>query len=131
MSPETEPTPWELMRLLRKIDDRLEHMETRMVSGEVFRAHQEAIERRFNEAEADQRDWTVESRGEHVRLDAKVDTLRVDLTAQLDGYKAAQDAVVREQRAARGRVWLAVGVAVLSGLVSLGVGVLLQGIGGG
>lgn len=130
MSPETEPTPWELMRLLRKIDDRLEHMETRMVSGDVFKAHQEAIERRFQEVEGDQRAWTVESRGEHVRLDAKVDNLRVDLTAQLDAYREKQADMERAQREARSRNWLAIGIATLSALLGLGSGVILRAMGG-
>lgn len=114
------PSTWELMRLLEKIDDRLENMENRMVSNAVFQSEKAATERRFESVEQSQKEWTVESRGEHVRLDAKI-----------DAYKERQDALERAQRESRTRTWLAVGVAILGALVSLGSVLLSQALGGG
>lgn len=118
MSPETEPTPWELMRLLRSIDDRLKSMDDRLVPLAVFRAEQDSTRERLAEVNKDVSDLKAETHSSHANLRATVDT-----------YRTSQEALEREQRAARGRVWLAVGVAILSGLVSLGVGVVLQGMG--
>lgn len=119
MSPETEPTPWELMRLLRSIDDRLKGMDERLVSVAVFKAEQEATRDRFSDVNKDVSE-----------LKAETSSSMANIRATLDTYRTQQEAIEREQRASRGRIWLAVGVAILSGLVSLGVGVVLQGIGG-
>lgn len=120
MSPETEPTPWELMRLLRSIDDRLKGMDERLVSVAVFKAEQEATRDRFADVNKDVSD-----------LKAETSSSIANLHATVDNYREKQEALEREQRASRGRVWLAVGVAILSGLVSLGVGVVLQHVGSG
>lgn len=119
MSPETEPTPWELMRLLRSIDERLKGMDERLVSLAVFKAEQESTRDRFADVNKDVSD-----------LKAETSSSIANLHATVDNYREKQEALEREQRASRGRIWLAVGVAILSGLVSLGVGVVLQGIGG-
>lgn len=113
------PSPWELMRMLEKIDNRLEAMENRMVSNAVFQAHQEAVERRFLDVEKDQQAWIVESRGEHVRLDAEIRK-----------HREAQDALERQQRESRTRTWLSIGVACLGALLSLGAALILRATGG-
>lgn len=100
-----------------------------MLTVDVFKAYQEATERRFQEVEKDQQAWTVESRGEHVRLDGRLNAMNVDFRAQLDTYKDRQDTLERAQRESRSRTWLAVGVAILGGLVSLGANLILRGMG--
>lgn len=125
------PGPWELMRMLEKIDDRLESMESRMVSNAVFQAHQVATERRFEGVETVQRDWTAESRGEHARLDAKIVAEAKSVRLEMKAQSEKQDALERAQRESRSRVWLAIGISVLGMLGSLGVGLILRATGGG
>lgn len=129
--PPEEPTPWELMRRLDQVLEQLGRMETRMLTVDVFKAYQEATERRFQSIEKDQQSWTVESRGEHVRLDGRLNSLNVDFRAQLDAHKEKQDTLERAQREARSRVWLGIGLGVLSILGSLAVGIIMQSSMGG
>lgn len=124
--PGPDPTPWELMRRLDQVLEQLGRMENRMLTVDVFKAYQEATERRFQGVERDQQEWAVESRGAHERLDGRITTVNVDLRAQLDGYKNQQDAIERQQRESRGRIWLAIGVSVLGMLGSLAVGLMLR-----
>lgn len=69
---EPEPTPWELMRAMVSMRETLERMDGRMLSKDMFDAHQIAVTQRFVQIERQQNEWTTESRGEHVALHAKI-----------------------------------------------------------
>lgn len=113
---EAEPTLWELMRAITRLEGKLDNV----LTVEVFRAYQEGTDRRFGQVETDIAEWKVESRGEHTALDAKIVALR-----------DRADTTERVQREARSRNWLAVGIAVLSCVLSIGGGLILAGVTGG
>lgn len=125
---EQEPTAWELMRILQTVQDTLGRMEGRMLSIDQFRTYQESNERRFASLENQQNAWTTESRGEHVRLDGKLNTQNESLRGLLDTYREKQEALERASREGRSRTWLAIGVSILGFLLTIASGFILNGV---
>lgn len=141
MAADQEPTAWELMRLLKSVQETLGRMEGRMVTQDSLRSYQESNERRFVTIEKHQSDWTVESRGAHVTLDGKIDRVSVDIRATLDQYRAKQEELERKARdqeianlqaekKERANRILSISLSVLAIVGSLVVGVVLNSMGG-
>lgn len=102
---EPEPTPWELMRTMVAMRETLERMDGRMMSKDMFEAHQIAVAQRFTTVERQQTEWTTESRGEHVALGARIDKV-----------KEKQDEFQERLRTDRQK-WALTGVSAAGGLV--------------
>lgn len=111
-----EPSAYELMRVIERIERKLDSV----LTVEVFRAHQEGTDRRFTVMETDLTEWKAESRGAHVALDARI-------TAQRERQEASEE----RQRADRQKNWLAIGMGVLGVLFSVATAVLSQALTGG
>jgi len=114
-----EPTLWELMRLLQSIDKRLDGF----VTQPVFQAEQEA-NRRIQEAlSKDLSDWKAESRGEHARLDGRMNTMEKDLESQIKAERDRSDALERGARESRSKTWLSIALAAAGAVVSIGIAI--------
>jgi len=114
-----EPTLWELMRLLQSIDKRLDGF----VTQPVFQAEQEA-NRRIQEAlSKDLSDWKAESRGEHARLDGRLNTMEKDLESQIKAERDRSDTLERNARESRSKTWLAIALAAAGAVVSIGIAI--------
>lgn len=108
---EQEPTLWELMRAVERIEKKLNGV----LTVEVFRAYQEGTDRRFQQSETDLTEWKAESRGAHVSLDGRIDAQR-----------NRQDAFEERLRTDRQK-WQLTGVTAALGLVASIVMFFLNG----
>lgn len=79
--PETEPTPWELMRVLREIKDDVKSIRSEALTKEAFREEQRHVHERLEDLGseiADERTARKEALAAAV-ADRKIDVARVDL----------------------------------------------------
>lgn len=111
-----EPTLWELMRAIQRLEGKLDSV----LTVEVFRAYQEGTDRRFQQQETDLTEWKAESRGAHVSLDAKIEAVKVTAaTAE------------QRQRATTQKVWLALLTSALTFLTGVGLVIATNVLNGG
>lgn len=82
-----EPTPWELLRILTAVQETLARMEGRILTVPVFEAHQQALNQRFADIDRRHTEWTVESRGAHVALDAEIEAVKAMVATRVDAIK--------------------------------------------
>jgi len=104
--PETEPTPWELMRLMRQIDGKLDGV----VTKDMFRAESRRVDERLDEQGrdiADERTARAEAVGDE-RTARKEDVSAVRTSLEAFKTKVEGDA---EKAKATAR-WLAGGIAL-------------------
>lgn len=127
-----EPTIGEVYRLLVAMDKRLEGL----VSQAVFKAEQDFSREQFRVFSRDLSDWKAESRGEHARIDGRVNTLESEFDGKIDAVKAEvkaererSDQIERAARAQNAQRWLTIGLAALSGLIAIG-GIIVNAVGG-
>ena len=104
--PETEPTPWELMRLMRQIDGKLDGV----VTKDMFRAESRRVDERLDEQGRDIADERT------ARAEAVADE-RTARKEDVSGVRTALDAFKTEVRNERERAkatarWLAGGIAL-------------------
>lgn len=123
---EAEPTLWELMRLLQSIDKRLDGF----VTQQVFRAEQEANRRAQESIAKDLSDWKAESRGEHARLDGRMNTVEKDLEGQIKAEREAREQIERSSRESRSRTWLSIALAAAGAVVSISIAIFNNVTGG-
>lgn len=97
--PETDPTPWELMRTLRDIKDQQERIAASMLTAQMFEIHQRGTDRRFAEIEKDLKD---------------------ESEARVSGDKLLEGKLTDRERFKRS-VWASVGLAILAALLSFAV----------
>lgn len=98
--PETEPTPWELMRLMRQIDGKLDGV----VTKDMFRAESRRVDERLDEQGrdiADERTARAEAVGDE-RASRKEDTSGI--RAALDAFKA--EVATANDKSKAGMRWL-------------------------
>ena len=81
-------------------------------------------------------DWKAESRGEHARIDGRVNTLESEFDGKIDGVKMEikaerdrADTIERTTRAQNAQKWLSIGLAALATVVSVG-GIIVNIVGG-
>jgi hypothetical protein len=126
-----EPSNWELMRGIENIQKALKDV----VTQQVFAAWQEGNERRHIQHETKLTEWIGESRGAHSELGGEVRRVeRESVIAVSLAKKEARDAVdaladqldkqEKAQRESRQRTWLAIAIAVLGAVTSIGIKVL-------
>lgn len=77
--PETEPTPWELMRILRDIREDLRDIKRNSITRDEWGLEKEASDRRFGELAARQIEWRNASTEEHKELHARIDAVVKDV----------------------------------------------------
>lgn len=121
-----EPTPWELLRILTAVQETLARMEGRILTVPVFEAHQQALNQRFADIDRRHTDWTVESRGAHVALDAEIEAVKVTVATQATTTRDRQDRLEERLRTDRQK-WMLVGVTATLGLVTSIVMFFLNG----
>lgn len=104
--PETEPTPWELMRVLRGMDSKLDNV----VTKDMFQAESRRVDERFDEQGrdiADERTARAEAIGEEKAARQRED---VELAARID--KVMSDLKERADRMQVNLRWLAASILV-------------------
>jgi hypothetical protein len=104
--PETEPTPWELMRLMRQIDGKLDQV----VTKDMFQAESRRVDERLDEQGRDIADERT-ARAEAVaaeRAARKEDD--AGIRAALETFKAKVETDAEKAKAAAR--WLAGGIAL-------------------
>jgi len=128
----SEPTIGEVYRLLQAMDKRLDGL----VSQAVFKAEQDFSREQFRVFSRDLSDWKAESRGEHARIDGRVNTLESEFDGKIDGVKMEikaerdrADTIERTTRAQNAQKWLSIGLAALATVVSVG-GIIVNIVGG-
>lgn len=99
-----EPSNWELMRVLERIQKSLESV----VTQQVFTAWQEGNERRHTQNERALAEWVTESKGAHVELAAEIKAERV-----------AREAIEAEQRRTRSQRTFTVAMTISGWIVAL------------
>lgn len=109
-----EPTNWELMRVLERIQKSLETV----VTQQVFTAWQEGNERRHAQNEKALAEWVAESKGAHVELSAEIKAERV-----------AREAIEAEQRRTRSQRAFTVAVTASGWIVALASSLWLASLG--
>lgn len=114
---------------MREVREDVRSIRAETLTTRVFEIAQEATTRRFEAIERDQTEWTTESRGEHVRLEAKISAQNVDFRAMLDSYREKQEALERAQRESRGRNIFAIALAFLGIAGTIISAVVLKGLG--
>lgn len=116
--PETQPTPWELMRILRDIRDDLRDVKRNSITRDEWNLAQQSTDRRFSEAAERMGEWRDTSVAEHVALDAKISAVRKEV-----------DAVKGEASKRRFSLALSAFGASLSLIVGIALFVIQRGIG--
>lgn len=119
---EQEPTLWELMRGVERIENKLNGVLTKP----EFEAHQQALAQRFMEIDRRHTDWTVESRGAHVALDAEIEAVKVSVATHATSIRDRQDELQERLRTDRQK-WQLTGVTAALGLVASIVMFFLNG----
>lgn len=127
-----EPTIGEVYRLLVAMDKRLEGL----VSQAVFKAEQDFSRQQFQILARDLSDWKAESRGEHSRLDGRMNTFESEVDGKVDAVKAEikaererSDQIERAARSERGNRLLTIGLAGLSAVIAI-AGLIINAVGG-
>lgn len=127
-----EPTIGEVYRLLVAMDKRLDGL----VTAAVFKAEQDFSREQFRVLTRDLSDWKAESRGEHSRLDGRMNTLESEFDGKVDTVKAEikaerdrADTIERTARAQNAQKWLSIGLAALAAVISIG-GIIVNVVGG-
>lgn len=122
--PETEPTPWELMRVLRDIREDVRSMKTDMITRDEWSASVQSIDRRFLEVDRRQDEWKRESQAAHVDIEAQAKEDKVAAAAAVAEVRAEVQQVRKEvrdaadkQRTQRSTLWIGVGLAVLAAIL--------------
>jgi len=81
--PETEPTPWELMRVLRAIQEDVRSMRSEAMTKEAFREHQR------------------EERERHEQLGRELSDERTARVRELESAVTARNAAIADEKTAR------------------------------
>ena len=127
--PETQPTPWELMRVLREIREDQREMKRSMITRDEWALYAQANDRRFQEMAERMTELRDTSTAEHVELHARVDAVVKDVRqvekARAEDERAAQ----KEASKRRFSVALAVLAAGLSVVTAIAVAVLQGALG--
>lgn len=121
MSPETEPTPWELMRVLRDIREDLRDIKKNSITRDEWTATQQGTDRRFEEVMSRVTEWRDASVAEHVALSGRIDAVKKDIDAVKN--ERVTEAREREAEASKRRFTLA--MAVFGAGLSVVTGVLV------
>lgn len=90
--PETEPTPWELMRLLRSVDRKLDDV----VTKDMFQAESKRVDEKFSEMARDLAD-------ERVAREKSVSAEKLQREQELAFERRAREQAVAAERAERER----------------------------
>src|SRR5690625_1633591 len=108
------------------MDKRLEGL----VSQAVFKAKQDFSREQLRIMTRDLSDWKAESRGEHSRLDGRLNTLESEFDGKIDGVKAEvkaerdrADTLERSARESRSRTWLSIAIAAATMAASIGIAI--------
>ena len=111
--PETEPTPWELMRLMRQIDGKLDGV----VTKDMFRAESRRVDERLDEQGrdiADERTARAEAIGEERTARREGETT---LRAALDAFKTKVETDADKAKANARWLWGGIALPVVLFLV--------------
>lgn len=119
---EQEPTLWELMRAVERIESKLNGVLTKP----EFEAHQQALAQRFTEIDRRHTEWTVESRGAHVALDAEIEAVKVTVANNASTARDRQDKFEERLRTDRQK-WQLTGAAAIASLIGSIVMFILNG----
>lgn len=128
--PETEPTAWELMRILRDIREDLRDMKKNSITRDEWALTTQATDRRFEETTARMAEWRNTSTEEHVELHARIDAVVKDVKI----VRQEREADEKEHRKEASQRRFTVAVAVFGAALSVVTGAavfILQGVMGG
>lgn len=129
MPGEIEPTPWELHRADKQILESLTRIEISMMTGKQFEEYRAAADGRLSDVRGRQAGWETLSGAEHVAIRARISAGEKDLDTKIEKQAERADTLERSARESRTRTLLAIGLAVLGALLSIGVTVILRGVG--
>lgn len=104
MSPETEPTPWELMRVLRSMDGKLDKLVTR----ESFNAEQRRVDDKFS------------AQGQDI-VEEKIAREKALAEEKLAREKASAEITARLDKQAANLKWLAAAILLPVALFIAGI----------
>lgn len=127
---ETQPTSWELMRILRDIRDDQREMKRSMITRDEWALYSQATDRRFQEMAQRMSEWRDASTAEHVELHARVDAVVKDVKEARAEH--AQGVAERHKDASQRRFTIAAAVFGAGLSIVTGISVfILQGVIGG
>lgn len=114
-----EVTTGEVYRLLLSVQADVRSMRAEVIGRNEYEADQESIDRRFQE-----------SAKVHTDLETKVTAVRTQLGGEITKIREGLEAAEKEQRQNRSKWALALTIAIVSSVLSIVAGVLVQGVGG-
>lgn len=118
-----EPTGWELMRMLERIDGRLDGV----VTTDVMRLYQEGNDRRHQENEKRQAAWESKSESAHVELDAKIERKVKVVSDKVDALDDKLQERERQDRQLKSGRNLSMALAACAAVVSI-IGIVVGAV---
>lgn len=118
--PETEPTPWELMRVLRDIREDIRDMKRASITRDEWALAQQATERQISETNARIVEWRDNSIAEHKELEAADEALAKDikeLRRERDADEKAKQKDASTRRFSLALAGFAAALSMLTGLI--------------
>jgi hypothetical protein len=121
----------------RNVMAALEEIKNNMVTIAVFDARDAAREQRVERLERDHQTWVKESTEAHVALDrdsksrhaetnSKIEALEVRINTRFEKNEERAFNLEQTAKAQKNGRWQAIGVAILSGAISILVGIVLN-----